>query len=147
MKVQKGDGCWVWTAGKNSDGYGEFYPTPRALVLAHRFSFALVNGPIASGVMVLHHCDNPPCVRPDHLFGGTHSDNMRDAYAKGRITLPSVELSASGRFTEKSHCSRGHAMVGENLYWEGRTKRRRRCRECAQLGGRLTTGRTSQRSV
>lgn len=52
---------------------------------AHRLSWTIANGPIPDGVQVLHHCDNPPCVRPDHLFLGTIGDNIRDAAAKGRM--------------------------------------------------------------
>lgn len=83
--VRKGARCWEWTGsriGKNQ--YGQF--TTADGQYAHRFSWALANGrPVPSGLSVLHHCDNPICVRPDHLFVGTHTDNMRDAARKGRL--------------------------------------------------------------
>lgn len=78
-RVQKSDGCWTWTGSKDGDGYG-FVGRDRA----HRFSYELANGPIPKGLCVLHTCDNPPCVRPDHLFLGTHADNVADRHAKGR---------------------------------------------------------------
>lgn len=54
-------------------------------VYAHRYAYELVNGPIPDGIDVCHRCDNRGCVRFDHLFAGTRSDNMRDASSKGRI--------------------------------------------------------------
>src|SRR5688500_2653189 len=82
-KVQKSDGCWEWTGAKQPAGYGNFYF--RGVVqLAHRVAWELANGPVAVGQHVLHRCDNPRCVRIEHLFLGTHADNMRDMLSKGR---------------------------------------------------------------
>lgn len=78
-------GCWLWTAHVNSMGYGMIgLPQQRAKVLAHRYSFELVNGPIAAGMLICHRCDTPRCVNPAHLFLGTHQDNMDDCARKGR---------------------------------------------------------------
>lgn len=85
-KVNKSDGCWVWTARLNNMGYGKCSEG-----LAHRFSWVLHNGPIPSGLQILHKCDNPPCVRPDHLFLGTQRDNIMDALGKGRIVVPKAQ--------------------------------------------------------
>lgn len=84
--VQEGDGCWLWTGDKFRDGYGKFKgPAPdHKTYQAHRFSFEHFIGPIPDGLLVCHRCDTPPCVRPDHLFTGTHYDNVQDAIAKGR---------------------------------------------------------------
>lgn len=76
--------CWVWTAGRRQAGYGRFKTAGR-YNQAHRFSWTLANGPIPRGLFILHHCDNPPCVRPDHLFIGTQTDNMADMNAKNRL--------------------------------------------------------------
>lgn len=76
-------GCIEWTAYRQPRGYGAISVGAKQ-ELAHRVSWMLHNGPIPSGMHVLHKCDNQPCVNPEHLFIGTHADNMRDRSAKGR---------------------------------------------------------------
>ena len=83
--VKKSDGCWEWTAGNNGHGYGWATRYRQLSVAAHRFSWEMHFGPIPPGLIVCHHCDNPPCVRPDHLFVGTYKDNMQDCVRKGRL--------------------------------------------------------------
>jgi len=82
-KVAKGEGCWLWTAPPRNDGYGQFNVRGRP-VAAHRLSWELNVGPIPVGLHVLHRCDTPACVRPDHLFLGTQADNNADKRQKGR---------------------------------------------------------------
>jgi len=84
------DDCWEWLGFKNKDGYGRFR-TNKKVMLAHRFSYAHYknNGqPIPSNLCVCHHCDNPGCVKPNHLFLGTHKDNAQDRNRKGRGFYP-----------------------------------------------------------
>lgn len=81
-------GCWEWNGPRNQDGYG-IYPTMVGDKRfgerrAHRLAYLAWKGPITQSQLVRHHCDNPPCINPDHLDLGTHSDNMNDAKERGR---------------------------------------------------------------
>ena len=82
--VDKSGDCWTWTGSTFASGYGRACVDSR-IVRAHRVAWEVTNGPIPKGMWVLHRCDNPPCVRPDHLFLGDRSDNMVDASQKGRL--------------------------------------------------------------
>lgn len=83
-KVDRTDTCWLWTGCiSGSNHYGAFRYQGR-MQPSHRVAWILKHGEIGDGLCVLHRCDNPPCVNPDHLFLGTQSDNMVDMVGKGR---------------------------------------------------------------
>ncbi len=75
--------CWIWTGAVGENGYGRFRMSGKALI-ASRASWILFKGAIPDGLFVLHHCDTPLCVNPDHLFLGTSFDNNHDCIEKGR---------------------------------------------------------------
>ncbi len=86
-KVAIGDGCWEWTAGLDSYGYGKF-KVARRTVIASRYSFLLAGGRARrKRGEICHRCDNRKCVRPSHLFYGTKRVNMQDASAKRRLAM------------------------------------------------------------
>jgi hypothetical protein len=84
-KVEKTEGCWLWKGATNKQGYGKLGKGKArdGFVAAHRLSYILAYGAIPDELEVLHQCDNSPCVRPDHLFFGTQTDNLADMTAKG----------------------------------------------------------------
>lgn len=82
--VKKTNDCWLWIGCKAKSGYGVLSINNQAIG-AHRISYWLAHGIIPQGLHVCHICDNPPCVRPSHLFLGTMKDNIQDASRKGRM--------------------------------------------------------------
>lgn len=94
-KFFKTDSCWIWTAATRSTGYGVFSYKGKP-VTASRVSYTLYKGEIPDGLHVLHTCDNPSCVNPEHLFLGTNKDNVEDRKAKnrraGRLKVVDSEL-------------------------------------------------------
>ena len=90
-------GCWLWLGPRDGDGYGRFWINGRK-TSAHRLAWTLAHGEIADGLHVLHRCDRPACVNPDHLALGTHWQNMADRDAKGRTVVP---MRSGGAWTGK----------------------------------------------
>lgn len=100
-KFAKSDnGCWMWTASKNQDGYGKFVFSGR-LQKAHRVAWTLYVGEIPDGMCILHRCDNRYCVNPTHLFMGTKADNARDRDSKGRGACLSGEKHWRSKLTDE----------------------------------------------
>jgi HNH endonuclease len=89
-KVSRGEGCWLWVGSVLKSGYGQIEiktgpgKRDRRTERAHRIAWMLSFGQIPEGAEVLHTCDTPLCVRPDHLFLGTQADNIADCISKGR---------------------------------------------------------------
>ena len=75
--------CWKWNAYTDKYGYGRF-SLGRITAQAHRVAYIINRGDIPDGMQILHKCDNPPCVNPNHLFSGTNLDNVNDKVRKGR---------------------------------------------------------------
>jgi hypothetical protein len=120
-KVNKTETCWLWTAGKHSAGYGviNLCVGVNQVAYAHRLSYEWAKGPIPDGLEIDHLCRVRNCVNPDHLEAVTGAvNNLRGE-------------SAAARHSRKTHCPRGHAYSGQNLY---RPKRGgRQCRACRPI--------------
>lgn len=101
VSVDDATGCWVWTGALSSRGYGVVYAHGRHIG-AHRVALALA-GVEPGGMFVMHKCDNPPCVNPDHLSLGTPADNIRDSVQKGRHYKQAI-----------TRCPAGHEYTPEN---------------------------------
>jgi hypothetical protein len=123
--------CWIWTAAsKCKFGYGAI-GFKRSSLLAHRVSWQLERGNVPDEQCVLHKCDNPKCVNPDHLFLGTYEDNRLDAKAKGRHRWPVFS---------------GENSPTHKLTWETVREIRRRCSGGErQISVALSLGLTRQR--
>jgi hypothetical protein len=111
-------GCWPWTGALHQRGYGILH-TADGEKLAHRHALELFEGVPLGEDFALHHCDNPPCCRPDHLFRGDQKSNLQDASCKGRVR---------NQNTDKTHCVNGHEFTPDNIYRS--RKGSRECREC-----------------
>ena len=118
VKIAGPDECWEWKAGKNTSGYG-WFSFNGTQITSNRMVWLLINGEIPNGMCVCHKCDNPSCVNPDHLFLGTHLDNMKDKSIKGRHNNQ-----------KKTHCPKQHEYTKENIYLY---KGLRHCKECRKI--------------
>ena len=92
-QVDKSGACWEWTGRKDPDGYGQFSGSGLKSIKAYRLSYEMFIGPIPEGMCICHDCDNKSCVKPSHLFCGTHSDNVYDHYRKKRHYMHVTNLS------------------------------------------------------
>lgn len=119
--VPTSNGCLEFTGSTDSRGYGQVMDAAlRRPVKAHRLAWESTRGPIPDGIFVCHHCDNPPCVNPDHLFLGNDQTNVTDMVTKGRH-----------HSQRKTHCPSGHPYDDTNTLLVVTYGRPRRvCRIC-----------------
>jgi hypothetical protein len=118
--VKENGECLEWVGSYTPQGYGRTSRKWGKQHLAHRLSYIQNVGPIPDGRCICHKCDNPACVRPEHLFVGTHKDNIVDMVKKGRHFSPQKNV---------LFCKRGHEFNDTNTVMV-RTTGKRRCRKC-----------------
>jgi hypothetical protein len=117
MKIDA-KGCWIWQGGTNENGYGRMrLANPRRQVYPHRAAYEAFIGPIPDGLKVLHRCDVPRCINPNHLFIGTQKDNIRDCNSKGRLVNNQGEKHGMVKLTEDQvreirAAAGSHAKIG-----------------------------------
>lgn len=92
--------CWMWTSTRNKAGYGVIGISQKNY-LTHRLSWEIQNGTIPKDLLVLHKCDNPSCINPEHLFLGTDADNVCDKMNKGRHRKRSGEATGTAKVTKE----------------------------------------------
>ena len=94
--------CWHWIAARDRDGYGVTRNLgSRRTQRAHRVAYEAFNGPLSPDLLVLHECDRPSCVNPEHLRAGTHVDNVHDCKNKGRLADTRGECHGLSKLTEE----------------------------------------------
>jgi hypothetical protein len=121
-RVVKTESCWLWQGRATQFGHGRLRYLGRAW-MAHRLVWHLTYGPIPDGMLVCHHCDNPRCVNPDHLFLGTYSDNTQDMLRKGRGNPPIGERAPAAKLTrEQVRAIRDEYAAGGVFYHQLGTK-------------------------
>ncbi len=117
--VKRETGCWEWTECRDSNGYGLFFRGAGKSRLAHRASWEFKNGPIESGWFVLHRCDNPCCVNPDHLFLGSQQDNIMDMVRKQRnqrgSRRPAAKLTEDVVRSIRSTTDKSHTQIAREF--------------------------------
>lgn len=112
-------GCWEWQSEKDVHGYAMFNMQRKRHIRASRYAYQTFVGNIPEGLFILHSCDNPACVRLDHLRPGTRKDNHQDMMARGR---------GRNQNSGRTHCRRGHEYTPENTYPQ--RDGARQCRTC-----------------
>jgi hypothetical protein len=107
--------CWVWTGARNKNGYGRFAVASGKIINAHCFAYERLGGFTLGDGLVLHRCDNPACVRPAHLYEGTHKDNAQDREQRARGNhATGVRHGCSTHPGLRQGVGNGHAKLTEN---------------------------------
>lgn len=136
-KVDKTQECWLWIGSTYPNGYGRYFANGK-VYMTHRLSWEMENGAIPEGMIIMHTCDTPGCVRGSHLRLGTHAENSADMVQKGRHDKR-VGKAHPHYGTLRTHCNQGHELTPDNVIFTngGKSRRCKICYEVSSLEGSL----------
>ena len=116
VAIRTDDECWPWLGSRDPKGYGKISGGPGLETLVHRLAFGLSRGRYPT-LQVLHHCDNPGCCNPDHVYEGTNKDNVRDRVTRGRSSMGEDHPKARFSDAEVRMVVNLHKVTGLSSYW------------------------------
>ena len=135
--------CWNWLGFKDKDGYGTVWFDGKMRRVSRVMASLNLGLQLDSEVLVCHHCDNPACFNPEHLYLGNAKQNMTDMHSRGRASGCFVNGPTNPYNSTKTHCPKGHEYTPENTLLR---RGKRECRECTNSRRRVVVDKRRKRA-